>query len=208
MNLNTPPPPRPHPTRRSPANTGASTRKRPGSRGLTRLTSWLIGSALLVLTVAGASTATAAKSTGPRPFSCSNGTGARWHIRHFFFEYDKHGAPAGARLPASGNHYTVSAGGIANCRLAHQWMRRLTSAEPDAGSSGRMHAGFFVPPGEGLLYGEDVPHGFVCAAALDQTNTPDENGDNRHNGFCVTQSHKFAFIWTAAMPSPYKLKPH
>ena len=24
----------------------------------------------------------------------------------------------------------------------------------------------------------------------------------------VTQSHKFGFIWTAAMPSPYKLKPH
>lgn len=95
MNLDAPPTPRHHPTRRPAASTGDWTRKRTRDRGRTRLTASLIASALLILTI----------------------------------------------------------------------------------------------------------------AALDQTNTPDENGDNRHNGFCVTQSHKFALIWTAAMPSQYKLKP-
>ena len=207
MNLSTPPTPRPHPTRGSPANMAGSTRRPPGSPGRARLASWLIVPTLLALTVAGASTASAARSTRPRPASCSEATGARWHLRHFFYQYDRHGALTGGRLRASGDRYTVSAGGASNCRLAHHWMRRLTSGEPDAGSSGRMHAGFYVPPGEGLLYGEDVPQGFVCAASLDQTHTADENGDNRHSGFCVTRSHKFAFIWTAATPSPYKLKP-
>ena len=206
MNLNAPPTPRLHPTRGSVASPAGGT-CRPPSSGRTRRVSWLIVPTLLVLTAFGTSTATAARSARPRPTSCRNGTGARWHIRHFFYQYDKHGALTGGRLPASGDRYTVSAGGASNCRLAHQWMRRLTSGEPDAGSGGGMHAGFYVPPGEGLLYGEDVPQGFVCAASLDQTHTPYENGDNRHNGFCVTKSHKFAFIWTAAAPSPYKLKP-
>ena len=178
MNLNAPPTPRLHPTRGSVASPAGGT-CRPPSSGRTRLVSWLIVPTLLVLTAFGTSTATAARSARPRPTSCRNGTGARWHIRHFFYQYDKHGALTGGRLPASGDRYTVSAGG----------------------------AGFYVPPGEGLLYGEDVPQGFVCAASLDQTHTPYENGDNRHNGFCVTKSHKFAFIWTAATPSPYKLKP-
>ena len=76
MNLNTPPAPRPHPTRGSPANPSGGTR-RPLSSRRTRLASWLIVPTLLALTVAGASTATAARSTGPRAFSCRNGTGAR-----------------------------------------------------------------------------------------------------------------------------------
>ena len=206
MNLNTPPTPRQHPTRRSPANTGDSTRKRPRDRGRTRLTAWLIVSALLVLTVAGASTATAAKSTTPRPFSCSNGTGARWHVKHFFYQYDRHGAPAGGRLPASGNHYTVSAGGVANCRLAHRLMRRLTSEAPDHSLTGRRFDGIFIPPGYGYLF--DSPHGYLCAATFDQTHPATEIGDNLHVGFCVKLKHTFAFLWTAATPSPYKLKPH
>jgi hypothetical protein len=112
-----------------------------------------------------------------------------------------------SRRPAAGDRYTVSAGGVANCRLAHKWMRRLTSAEPDAGASGRTVAGCYVPSGEGVLYLRDRPPEFVCAASLDQTHPAPENGDNQHYGFCITLSHKFAFIWTAATPSPEKYKP-
>jgi hypothetical protein len=89
-----------------------------------------------------------------------------WHIKHFFFRYDSHGAVVSgeaSRLPASGHRYT------------------------------------------GYLF--ESPRGYLCAASLDETNSAVEKGDNRHFGFCVTLSHKFAFIWTANTPNPEKYKP-
>jgi hypothetical protein len=208
MKLNTPSATLPYPTRGSPANTAASTRRPPGRPRRTRLASWLIVPTLLALTVAGTSPATAARSTKPRPASCSEATGARWHVKHFFYQYDSHGALTGARLPASGDRYTVSAGGIANCRLAHSWMRRLTSGQPAVSLGGKTLGGFFIPIGEGpILIDREHPRGFLCAASLAEKQPATEIGDNLHYGFCVTVSHKFAFIWTAATPSPYKLKP-
>jgi hypothetical protein len=41
-----------------------------------------------------------ASRTGPSPASCGDATGARWHIKHYFFQYDRHGTVAGPRLPA------------------------------------------------------------------------------------------------------------
>lgn len=204
MNLGTPLASRAYPTRGSPANTAGRSCRPPGSRGRTRLASWLIVPTLLVLSVAGASTATAARSTRPHPFSCSKATGARWHVKHFFFEYS-HGAMTGARLPASGDRYTVSAGGVANCRLAHRLMQRLTSETPDRSVTGRNFDGIFIPPGYGYLF--NSPQGYLCAATFDQTHPASEIGDNLHVGFCVKLKHTFAFLFTAATPSPYKLKP-
>jgi hypothetical protein len=160
--------------------------------------------------VAGASIATAARRTTPHPPSCGAATGATWHVKHWFYKYDQHGAlvfdhNGPVRLPASGNRYVIQTG--AYCQLAHKWMHRLTSAKPDAGSGGRTIAGFYVPRGEGLLYLADRPPGMVCAATVDQTKPADHNGDNLHLGSCVTQAHKFAFIWSAHTPSPYKYKP-
>jgi hypothetical protein len=166
---------------------------------------WLIGAILLVLPIVGAAAATAASRTGPRP-SCSEAIGARWHIRHFFFQYGSHGAVLpgeSSRLPASGNRYIVTAGGK-YCALAHKSMRRLTAAIPDRALTGRMVDNVFVPPGYGYLF--QSPHGYICAATMDEKQPPEEKGDNRHLGFCAKLSssgrHTFAFIWTAATGNP------
>jgi hypothetical protein len=172
-----------------------------------RWASWLIVP-LLALTAVGTSAATAARSATPRSAPCSEATGARWHVKHFFYQYDSHGVPSGGRLPASGNRYTVSAGGPTNCRLAHEWMGRLTSGHPTTFDGGKMLDGFFIPIGDGpILSDRERPRGFLCAASLPEKQPASEVGDNLHYGFCVTLRHKFAFIWTAATPNPYKLKP-
>jgi hypothetical protein len=182
-----------------PADSNRSRRPRP--------VTWLIAVALLALSIAGSSAATARRAAPP-PAHCGEATGARWHIRHYYFQYNRHGAIEGSRTPASGNHYHVTTGSSHYCRLAHKWMHRLTSAEPDAGSGGHTIAGFFVPRGEGLVYLEDRPPGLVCVASVDETRPADEKGDNQHRGFCVPRSHRgLAFIWAPAMPSAEKNKP-
>jgi hypothetical protein len=194
-------------TRGSAGNAAGGARRPMGRPRRGRVASWSIVP-LLALAAFGTSAATAARSATPRPAPCSEATGARWHVKHFFYQYDRHGVPSGGRLPASGNRYTVSAGGIANCRLAHEWMGRLTSGQPAVSLGGKTLDGFFIPVGEGpILIDREYPHGFLCAASLPETQPATEVGDNLHYGFCITLSHKFAFIWTAATPNPYKLKP-
>jgi hypothetical protein len=75
--------------------------------GVSRL--GLIAVILLAVPIVGSSAATAAKRTSPHHVSCADATGARWHIKHFFFRYDSHGAVVSgeaSRLPASGHRYT------------------------------------------------------------------------------------------------------
>jgi hypothetical protein len=84
-------------------------------------------------------------------------------------------------------------------------MRRLTSAIPDKAESGRSFEGFFVPPGYGYLF--QSPHGFFCAATLDETHSALERGDNRHLGYCAHLNHRGSFSWTAATPNAEKYKP-
>jgi hypothetical protein len=171
---------------------------------LRRLATWLIAAMLLALAMVGSSAATAARRTGPHPASCGNATGGRWHIKHFFLQYDSHGAVTGSRLPASGNRYVVNAGGT-DCALAHKLMRRLTTAIPDKALTGRKVGAFFVPPGYGYLF--QSPNGFFCAATLNETNSPANRGDNRHLGYCARLNHRGTFSWTAATPNPEKYKP-
>jgi hypothetical protein len=172
------------------------------------LTTWLVGAALLVLPIVGSSTATAtaARSTSPPTVACPNATGARWHIKHYFLQYDSHGVVLGesSRRPASGDRYVVDAGG-ADCALAHRVIRRLTAAIPDKALTGRHVGQFFVPPGYGYLF--QSPHGLFCAATLDETHSALERGDNRHLGYCAHLNHRGSFSWTAATPDPEKYKP-
>jgi hypothetical protein len=138
--------------------------------------------------------------------ACPNATGARWHIKHYFLQYDSHGVVLGesSRRPASGDRYVVDAGG-ADCALAHRVIRRLTAAIPDKALTGRHVGQFFVPPGYGYLF--QSPHGFFCAATLDETHSALERGDNRHLGYCAHLNHRGSFSWTAATPDPEKYKP-
>jgi len=161
---------------------------------------------LLALPLVGSSAATAVRRTGPRLAACPDATGARWHIKHYFFQYNSHGASLSeaSRLPASGHRYVVNAGGT-DCGLAHKFMRRLTSAIPDHALTGRRVGAFFVPPGYGYLF--QSPHGFFCAATLDDANSGPERGDNRHLGYCAHLNHRGSFSWTAATPNPEKYKP-
>jgi hypothetical protein len=172
-----------------------------------RLATWLATGMLLALASGGSPVGTAVASTPPHPPSCADATGGRWHIRHFFLQYDSHGVVLGenARLPASGNRYIVNAGGT-DCALAHTMMRRLTTAIPDRALTGRKVGEFIVPPGYGYLF--QSPHGFFCAATLNETHSPLERGDNRHLGYCASLSHRGSFSWTAATPNPEKYKPH
>lgn len=128
----------------------------------------MIAAALLALPLVGSSAATAARRTGPRPAACLDAAGARWHIRHYFFRYDSHGAVLSdaAKLPASGHRYIVNAGGT-DCALAHKLMPRLTSATPDRALTGRRVKGYFVPPGYGYLF--QSPRGI---SALQRSTTP------------------------------------
>lgn len=172
----------------------------------------LIKPALIAALIACATITVAASAARPaslhraRAASCREGTGARWHIKHYFYTYDSHGAVVAgenSRLPASGDRYVVDAGGT-DCALAHKVLRRLTSALPDKALAGRRVGAFFVPPGYGYLF--QSPHGFFCAATLDQTNSATENGDNLHVGYCAHLNHRGAFSWTAATPNPEKYK--
>jgi hypothetical protein len=161
---------------------------------------------LLAIPILGSSAATAARPTGTHPSSCSDATGARWHIKHFFLQYDSRGVILGekSRLPASGHRYVVNAGGT-DCALAHKLMRRLTAAKPDQTLTGRRVGQFIIPPGYGYLF--QSPRGFFCEATLDETHNPLERGDNRHLGFCARLNHRGSFSWTAATPNPEKYKP-
>jgi hypothetical protein len=176
----------------------------PRKSNLRRPATWLIAAMLLALPMVGSSAATAAGRTGPHPASCADATGGRWHIKHFFFQYDNHGVTEGPRLPASGDRYVVNAGGT-DCALAHRLMRRLTTANPDRTLTGRKVGAFFVPPGYGYLC--QSPNGFFCVATLNETHSPAERGDNRHLGYCAHLNHRGSFSWTAATPSPEKYKP-
>jgi hypothetical protein len=200
---------RPYPTRGSPVQSFLSTLGSPtdsGELSRPRLAIWLAAVMLVALAIVGSPAATAAKRNSPHPPSCADATGARWHIRHFFLRYDSHGAMLGesSRLPASGDRYVVNAGG-ADCALAHKSMRRLTSAIPDRALTGKRVEQFFVPPGYGFLF--QSPHGFFCAATLNETHSPLERGDNRHLGYCASLNHRGSFSWTAATPNPEKYKP-
>jgi hypothetical protein len=166
-----------------------------------RLATWLVAVTLLALAGIGSP---AAASTPPHPPACGDATGGRWHIKHFFLQYDSHGVVSGDRLPASGNRYVVNAGGT-DCGLAHKLMRRLTTAIPDRALTGRNVGAFLVPPGYGYL--RQSPTGFFCAATLNETNSPLERGDNRHLGYCAHLNHRGSFSWTAATPNPEKYKP-
>jgi hypothetical protein len=168
------------------------------------LATWLIAATLLALPMVGSSAATAASRPGPHPASCPDASGARWHIKHFFLQYDRHGVVVGSRLPASGNRYVVTAGGT-DCALAHKIMHRLTSAIPDQTLTGHRVEQFIVPPGYGYLF--QSPQGFFCEATLNETHDPLERGDNRHLGFCAHLNHRGTFSWTAATPNPEKYKP-
>jgi hypothetical protein len=172
-----------------------------------RLAPWFAAAMLLALGTVGSSAATAARRTSPRPAACTNATGGRWHIKHFFLRYDRHGAIVpgeDSRLPASGDRYVVNAGGP-DCALAHKIMRRLTTAIPDQALTGRKVGAFFVPHGYGYLF--QSPTGFFCAATLNETNSPAERGDNRHLGYCGHLNHRGSFSWTAATPNPERDKP-
>jgi hypothetical protein len=176
----------------------------PGKTHRRRPATWLIAAMfLLALPMVGSSAATAARRTSPHPASCRNAIGGRWHIRHFFFQYDSHGVVTGSRLPASGDRYVVNAGGT-DCALARKIMRRLT-ALPDKALTGRRVGAFFVPPGYGYLV--HSPNGFFCVATLNETNSPADRGDNRHLGYCAHLDHRGSFSWTAATPNPEKYKP-
>lgn len=103
---------------------------------------------LVAPAIVGSPAATAATRKARHSPSCGDATGSRWHIKHYFFRYDRHGAVVPAdtsRLPASGDRYVVNAGG-ADCTLAHKSMHRLTSAIPDRALTGGKVGQFFVPP--------------------------------------------------------------
>jgi hypothetical protein len=206
MSANSTPARRPYPPRGSPEQSFHPPTD-PGKFKRRRLATWLTAAMLLALPLVGSSAATAARRTGPHPHSCGDAIGGRWHIKHFFFRYDSHGAVVSgetSRLPASGNRYVVNAGGT-DCALAHKMMRSLTTATPDQALTGRKVGPFLVPPGYGYLL--QSPHGFFCAATLNETNSALERGDNRHLGYCAHLNHRGAFSWTAATPNPEKYKP-
>jgi hypothetical protein len=194
----------PYATQGSPGQCSNQSPPDPAQPGRRHLATWLIAAMALALAIVGSSTATAARPTGTRPASCPDATGAMWHIKHYFFQYDSHGVIQGTRLPASGDRYVVNAGST-DCALAHKYLRRLTGETPDRSQSGRHFEGFFIPPGYGCLF--HSPNGFICAATLDETNSALARGDNRHLGYCAHLNHRGSFSWTAVTPNPEKHKP-
>jgi hypothetical protein len=79
---------RPHPAQGSSDRSFHIPATDPGKSTRPHLASLLVAAILLAvpILIVGSSAATAARRTGRHPASCGDATGARWHIKHYFYK--------------------------------------------------------------------------------------------------------------------------